>query len=74
MAGRGGAPPPLRQASGAGGSCCGFGAEVALCAPRLAGSRRAAASRRQWLQPSVLPSDPAAPSLLRRSVPTSSPA
>lgn len=42
---------------GAGGSCCGFGAEVARCSPRLADPRRAATSRRQWLQLSVLPSD-----------------
>jgi hypothetical protein len=35
---------------GAGGSCCGFGAEVARCSPRLTDLRHAAASRRQWLQ------------------------
>lgn len=55
------APAALRLLSGrlggAGGSCCGFGAEVAVCSPRLADPRRAAASRRQWLQLSVLPSD-----------------
>lgn len=42
---------------GAGGSCCGFGAVAARCSPRLADPRRAAASRRQWLQLSVVPSD-----------------
>lgn len=58
---------------GAGGSCCGFGASVARCVARLADPRRAAASRRQWLQRSVLPPGRRHPLSFRRSVPTPSP-